>query len=122
TGGSSGIGFAIAHRLAALGARVVLIADGEERLDAAAIALKGVQGQVSSLVCDVGDPASVLTAMALLRDEHGVPDVLINNAGFAVYRTFAESDTAEIQRLLEVNFVGHVLCTKEVLDGMITRR
>ena len=49
------------------------------------------------------------------------PDILINNAGFAVYRTFEQSSSDEIERLLRVNFAGHVLVTKEVLDGMIDR-
>ena len=57
----------------------------------------------------------------LLR-QHGPPDVLINNAGFAVYRAFEQSDAAEIERLVEVNFAGHIHCTKAMLGGMIARR
>ena len=121
TGGSSGIGFAIAQRLAGFGAKVVLIADGQDRLDVAVRALGGAGAQVSSIVCDVGDPVAVRDAIVSLRREHGVPDVLINNAGFAVYRTFEESDPAEIEKLFNVNFAGHLLCTKAVLDGMIAR-
>ena len=60
--------------------------------------------------------------MAALLREHGVPDVLVNNAGFAVYRAFEQSDAQEIARLFDVNFAGHILCTKAVLDGMIRRR
>ena len=77
---------------------------------------------MSSIVCDIGDPGAVRDAMATLRREHGVPDVLINNAGFAVYRAFEQSDAEEIERLFAVNFAGHMLCTKAVLDGMIARR
>ena len=122
TGGSSGIGFAIAQRLAGLGARLVLIADVPEKLSVAVDALGGTPGQVSSIVCDIGDQQAVDNAMTALLREHGVPDVLVNNAGFAVYRTFEESDPAEIEKLLNVNFAGHVLCTKAVLEGMIARR
>jgi short-subunit dehydrogenase len=122
TGGSSGIGFAIARRLRDLGARIVLVADIPDKLDVAVQALGGAQGQVSSIVCDIGDPAAVGRAMEALRREHGIPDVLINNAGFAVYRAFEQSDPAEIERLVAVNFAGHVLCTKALLDGMIARR
>jgi uncharacterized protein len=122
TGGSSGIGFAIAQRLTALGARVVLIADGQDKLDFAVRELGGANAQVSSIVCDVGDPLAVHDAIESLRREYGVPNVLINNAGFAVYRTFEESDPREIERLVSVNFAGHLLFTKAVLDGMIARR
>jgi short-subunit dehydrogenase len=122
TGGSSGIGFAIAQRLTGLGARVVLIADEPHKLDLAVDALGGASRQVVSIVCDIGDPAAVRDVMATLRREHGVPDVLINNAGFAVYRAFEQSDAEEIERLFAVNFGGHMLCTKAVLDGMIARR
>jgi short-subunit dehydrogenase len=122
TGGSSGIGFAIAQRLTDLGARIVLIADDPQKLDLAVDALGGAPRQVSSIACDIGDAAAVRGAMAALRRDHGVPDVLINNAGFAVYRAFEQSDAAEIERLFTVNFGGHLLCTKAVLDGMIARR
>ena len=55
------------------------------------------------------------------RRVHGVPDP-INNAGFAVYRTFEQSTSDEIEQLVKVNFAGHLLFTREVLDGMIDRR
>jgi short-subunit dehydrogenase len=122
TGGSSGIGYAIAERLTGLGARVVLIADDPRKLAGAVTALGGGDARVSSIVCDIGDATAIRGAMATLEREHGVPDVLVNCAGFAVYRAFEQSDMDEIQRLLDVNFAGHVLCTKAMLDGMIARR
>lgn len=122
TGGSSGIGYAVAERLTGLGARIVLIADEPHKLDGAVMALGGRDAGVSSIACDIGDATAVRNAMATLEREHGVPDVLVNCAGFAVYRAFEQSDMDEIQRLLEVNFAGHVLCTKAVLGGMIARR
>ena len=122
TGGSSGIGFAIAERLRGLGARIVLVADTSDKLDAAVIALGGDPAQVSSIVCDISDPVAVADSMDAILREHGVPDILVNNAGFAVYRTFEQSDAAEIERLVEVNFAGHIHCTKAVLDGMIAKR
>jgi uncharacterized protein len=122
TGGSSGIGYAIAERLTRLGARIVLIADEPDKLDGSVLTLGGTDARVSSIVCDIGDATAIHDAMAALRREHGVPDVLVNCAGFAVYRTFEQSDVGEIERLLEVNFAGHVLCTKAVLGGMIARR
>jgi short-subunit dehydrogenase len=122
TGGSSGIGYAIAQRLTGLGARTVLIADDPQKLDGAVLTLGGDAARVASIVCDIGDATDIRGAMASLCHEHGVPDVLVNCAGFAVYRAFEQSDVGEIERLLEVNFAGHVLCTKAVLGDMIARR
>ena len=97
--GESGIGYAIAQRLTGLGARIVLIADEPHKLDGAVLTLGGAAARVSSIVCDIGDPSSgAKRGRATLRREHGVPDVLVNNAGFAVYRTFEQSDFDEIER------------------------
>ena len=122
TGGSSGIGFAVAQRFRDLGAQIVLLADTPDKLDAAVEALGGSPARVSAIVCDIGDPVAVTHSMEAILSEHGVPDVLINNAGFAVYRAFEQSDAAEIERLFEVNFAGHIRCTKAVLAGMIAKR
>jgi short-subunit dehydrogenase len=73
------------------------------------------------VVCDVGDPVSLRERIAALQRDHGVQDVLINNAGFAVSPTFYKSTADEIERLFEVNFAGHLRCTRAVLDGMIAR-
>jgi short-subunit dehydrogenase len=53
------------------------------------------------------------------REEFGVPEVLINNAGYAVYYTFEQTPSEEIQRLMDVNFGGAVLVTREILPDMI---
>ena len=121
TGGSSGIGFGVAERLVSIGARGVLVADHQQRLDAAAERLGGAAAGVHTVACDIGQPGSVAGAMTRLLSEHGAPDLLINNAGFAVYRTFEQSDAAEIERLFEVNFGGHLRCTKALLAPMIQR-
>ena len=92
TGGSSGI---CLRRRPAAGrpwGALVLVADGQSRLDAAVTALGGPSAQVSALACDIGDPTAIQGAMATLLHDHGTPDVLVNNAGFAVYRAFEQSD------------------------------
>jgi short-subunit dehydrogenase len=122
TGGSSGIGYAVADRLAGLGARVVIVADDRVRLDAAAERLRRPGAAVAAIRSDIGRADDVRRAMAELLDAHGAPDLLVNNAGFAVYRAFEQSDAEEIERLFEVNFAGHLRCTKALLAPMIARR
>jgi len=121
TGGSSGIGLAVATQLAERGNRITLVADGRERLSAAAATLRAAGASVDEAQCDIGN-AGELDALASDLLARGGPDVLINNAGAAVYRAFEQSSPAEIDRLLAVNLIGHVRLTKLLLAPMIARR
>ena len=60
-------------------------------------------------------------AVTAYTNEYGAPDILISNAGYAVYRTFDEMPSEEISRLLSVNFVGACLITRECLPSMLAR-
>jgi short-subunit dehydrogenase len=121
TGGSSGIGYAVAERLSGCGARLVLVANDKARLAAARQRLEQRGGEIVAIVCDLADRSATRTAMRSLVERYGAPDVLINNAGFAVYRTFAQSSSEEIDDLVEVNFAAHLRCTRLLLDGMVSR-
>ena len=122
TGGTSGIGFALAEALIDRNAKVVVLAD---RADSVSRALRelGESGQtVHGYVCDIGLPEKVTETCARILETHGVPDILVNNAGFAIYRTFEQEDPAEVERLMSVNFAGAIRVTKALLDGMVERR
>lgn len=105
TGGASGIGRAAADLLAARGARVAV-------LDRRSVTLSVGQ---SSVVCDVGDDASVRRAVGEAVDVLGGVDVLVNNAGIGAAGTVADNDEAEWQRVLDVNVVGVARVTRAVL-------
>lgn len=121
TGGSSGIGAAMARRLIANGNRLRLVASDADRLMATADALRAAGGDVTTHVCDLGRDADVdALADAVLADDG--TDVLVNNAGFGTYRTFEAEDPAEIDRLLAVNLISHVRLTKRLLAPMVRRR
>ncbi len=121
TGGSSGIGKAIAAALLHRENEVAIVGHDEQNVESALADLKRHAAAVSGFVADIGDREAVKRLAAdVLRE--GAPDVLINNAGFGVYRAFEASDPDEIDRLLAVNFTGHVGLTKLLLPPMIARR
>lgn len=118
TGGSSGIGHQLAKDFLQLGARVSIVADRAATLERARVELAAL-GPVRAFVCDIADISQVRAMAAACVQEWGAPDVLINNAGYAVYRTFEEMDSEEIARLVQVNLTGGCVVTREFLPSMI---
>ncbi|MBO6525848.1 SDR family NAD(P)-dependent oxidoreductase [Erythrobacter sp.] len=103
TGGASGIGFAIAQRLAGRGVRVMLADLPGERLDEAAAGIEGALAQP----CDVSDPAQVDTLADAAFDRLGTVELLLNNAGAGGPRgRLWEVDPAEARRHFDVNVWG----------------
>jgi short-subunit dehydrogenase len=121
TGGSSGIGKQLAADLLASGSRVIIVGDNADRLAAAVDELKAISPQVYGVACDVGNSQSVIAMHEQVLHNHGCPDILINNAGFATYRTFENTDLDEIERLVSVNLLGAMRCARVFLPDMIAR-
>lgn len=109
TGGARGIGAAIATRLSAEGAAVVV---GDIDRDGAAAVAEEVGGEAVGL--DVTDPGSSVRVAA----EHGPFTILVNNAGTDEFGFFADTDPGLWERVLAVNLVGVLGCTHAVLPGM----
>jgi NAD(P)-dependent dehydrogenase (short-subunit alcohol dehydrogenase family) len=81
TGGGSGIGLAIARELGGLGARVVIAARDAERLEAAAEGLRAAGIDATAHAVNIRDEAEVAALFDAIADSHGLPDLLVNNAG-----------------------------------------
>ncbi|MGA3114641.1 MAG: SDR family NAD(P)-dependent oxidoreductase [Syntrophobacteraceae bacterium] len=122
TGGSSGIGRQLARDLLGTGAIVTIVSNDRERLKRAELELSDTRHTVDSISCDISDLNQVREMTSKYKSDHGCPDFLVNNAGFAVYRTFEESPSEEIGRLLGVNLLGAMYCTREILPAMIEKR
>jgi 2-hydroxycyclohexanecarboxyl-CoA dehydrogenase len=118
TGAASGIGRAIALRLAAEGARVAATDLSEEAVRAVAGASSGV---VLPLRLDVTDEATIRDAVAACERALGPLDVLVNNAGWDQVEPFVDSTPATWDKLIAINLKGPLSCTRAVLDGMIAR-
>jgi 2-hydroxycyclohexanecarboxyl-CoA dehydrogenase len=116
TGGASGIGAATARRLAAEGARVAV---GDLDLERARDVAGEIDGVATEL--DVTDTASVGRAVALVTDQLGPVDVLVNNAGSDRFAFFVNTDEALWDFVLAVNLRGVLACTHAVLPTMHER-
>ncbi len=117
TGASSGIGRAVALRLAREGMRVVACARRLERLEEAGRVARAAGGAWSSRALDVRDEAQVVALFAELAGA-GV-HVLVNNAGLGHHAPLCEGGhTAEWREMLEVNVLGLCVCTREALALM----
>ena len=124
TGGAGGIGRAIAAALYAEGACVAVAdLDGDGAVAYAAILEQGGTGggRAVGVRIDVSNSSDVGAAIAAAERELGPVEVLVNTAGIDVIEPFVESKEETWRRIVEVNYLGPVLCTRAVLDGMIER-
>jgi 3-oxoacyl-[acyl-carrier protein] reductase len=124
TGGSRGIGRAIAEALANAGLSVVLsYREREEEAQAVVAHIKGTGGQASALRADVGEPGQARALARAVIDAHGRIDVLVNNAGVHLPGAkLADTPAQEWERILRVNLSGPFHLIQAVLPGMRERR
>ncbi len=122
TGGSSGIGKNLAEAYLARGDQVIVVSESADKLEATRIELSRVANTVSAVRCDVSDAEDVRRMVVTVLEDFGCPDVVVNNAGFAVYRSFDQSTMDEIERLIGVNLLGTLRCIRGFLPAMMSRR
>ncbi len=123
TGGSRGIGLSAAQGFAKAGYTVSLIARDGDRLEHAAKELAAsTGGSVTGVAADIANESEVNHAFTKLRAVHGPVDCLINNAGIAESAAFSKTTLASWNKMLGTNLTGVFLCTKAVVDEMITRK
>jgi 3-dehydrosphinganine reductase len=126
TGGSDGIGKAIAIELTRLGANVFLIARRVEVLNKALSEMKAESRNAAQrfgiFSADVSDSAAVEEAVKAAEAECGPPAVLVNSAGFSLAGYAEKLPISDIETEIKVNYLGTVYAVKQVLDGMMERR
>jgi len=125
TGGSKGIGRAIAEECAFRGADVAIFARGQSDLEATLTHLRDTKSRddqkFAAFQMDVADPKSVDSSIADAMDELGVPDVLVNNAGLARPRYFEEITHEQFDRTIRTNLYGMWYATASVVPHMKKR-
>ncbi len=117
TGAGSGIGQATALALAAHGARLLLVDSGADGLAETAAQISGAH----TFSCDVSDPEAMQRLANAVLAEHGIPDVVINNAGIGVAGSFFDTGFDDWRRVIDVNLHGVVHGCKLFGQAMIDR-
>lgn len=124
TGGSRGIGYALAETLLREGDQVAITgtsADGVMRAERTLAAGSGAVGRIAGLVCDVRDVSSVELAVRTTVARFGGLDALVNNAGVGVGVPIAEMPHDEWDRIIGVNLTGVFNCCKAAIPHLRTR-
>lgn len=122
TGASSGIGAAVAERLAPFGVGLVLLARRVDRLRSMVERLEAHEHtEVLPIACDLRDEAQILAAFSATRKRFGGVDVLVNNAGLGRAAPLCSGRTEDWREMLEVNVLGLCICTREAVADMRAR-
>jgi 2-hydroxycyclohexanecarboxyl-CoA dehydrogenase len=122
TGGGGGIGGATCRRFAAEGARVAVLDLSLPAAEKVAAEMRAAGGAAQAFRCDITERAEVDAALAATEAAFGPVDVLVNNAGWDVFKPFAKTEPAQWSRLIDVNLVGALHMHHAVLPGMVARR
>lgn len=119
TGGSKGIGFAVAQGLAQAGAAVVVASRSQASVDAAAASLRDAGHSAWGVACDVTDEAAVAALAETAAERLGTVDILVNNAGVAPSNPVHRTTLEEWERTMKLNVTGAFLCTRAMLPAMV---
>lgn len=122
TGGTSGIGKALAIRFAHAGFNVVVSGRDADRLSAIKSILDAMHIKNRCVQSDVSKEADCRSLIDAAVKEFGGIDVLINNAGISMRALFADLHLEVIQKLMDINFWGTVYCTKYALPYLLQRK
>jgi 3-oxoacyl-[acyl-carrier protein] reductase len=123
TGGSRGLGLAMARALAAADYRVIALARGStEELMAASSAAADSGGVIEFRACDLSDLGRIAPTVKALRADFGPIYGLVNNAGLGTSGILSNMRDQDIQRLIQLNTVSPILLSKYVVRSMMAQR
>jgi 3-oxoacyl-[acyl-carrier protein] reductase len=124
TGGSRGLGLAMARTLAAAGYRIIALARGstEELMSASRAAANGGRGAIEFRACDLSDLDQIRPLVKALRADFGPIYGLVNNAGLGTSGILSNMRDDDIQRLIQLNTVAPILLSKYVVRSMMAQR
>lgn len=121
TGAGSGIGAAIARRLAADGHTVAVNDLSLEAAKATVGDIHAAGGTAGAYAADVSDEAAVNEMVKLITQDFGAPEILVNNAGFGHQALFTDIEPAMFDKIFAVHVRGNYLCTRACLPAMLEK-
>lgn len=121
TGASSGIGEATALLFAERGWNVVLAARRRDALEGVATRCRKLGTRTLAVVTDVTRPEDCELLVQTALSDFSAVDLLVNNAGFAIFDPISSSSTDDLASMMQTNYLGAVHCTKAVLPHMMLR-
>jgi len=122
TGAGSGIGRAIAHKLADSGADIAVNDISSERAELVSQEIVAKGRRAISAVADISDFEQVRRAVQAATEELGPLDILVNNAGWDTLKPFLQGTLSEYNKIIDINFRGPILVTRAVAEGMSRRK
>jgi 2-hydroxycyclohexanecarboxyl-CoA dehydrogenase len=122
TGGAGGIGGATCRRFAAEGAKVAVFDMNFEAATQVAQDIQAAGGQAAAFKCDITQRAEVDAAVAATEAQLGPIDVLVNNAGWDVFKPFTKTTPDQWERLIAINLTGALHMHHAVLPSMAARK
>ena len=122
TGASSGVGAETARIIASLGAKVILLARNQERLQRLVDNITTMGGTAFFYSINLSDAEAISNCAEDIIVKHGVPDVLINNAGAGIWRSILETPADAVEQIMAVPYFAAFNLTREFLPAMIHRK
>ena len=122
TGGGGGIGSATARHFAKLGAKVAVLDRDLAAAERTAGEIQASGGTARAFACDITERAQIDSAVAVIEAELGPIGVLVNNAGWDLFRPFLKTTPEDWQRLIAINLVGALHMHHAVLPRMVERK
>jgi 2-hydroxycyclohexanecarboxyl-CoA dehydrogenase len=122
TGGGGGIGGATCRRFAAAGAKVAVLDRNFEAAQVTAKAIEAAGGTAMAVACDITRRVDVDQGVADVGARFGGIDVLVNNAGWDIFKPFTKTQPVDWERLIAINLTGALHMHHAVLPGMVARK
>ncbi len=122
TGASRGIGKEIAKQFASIGCEVCLSSRSERELQSVKKEIVQLGGHAHVFRCDISNLKSIQNTAQSIKRQIGNVDVLINNAGITVFKSFSNTSLIEFNDIIQTNLIGQVACIKSVLPSMVKRK
>lgn len=122
TGGGGGIGGATCRRFAEAGAKVAVLDLNAAAAGKTADAIASSGGRAVAIACDITRREDVDAAIAKAGEELGPVDVLVNNAGWDIFKPFTKTQPVDWERLIAINLTGALHMHHAVLPGMVERK